>query len=171
VEVREEASSSSKDVVERSTVHPLQPTFTLPRVVGERVTQEGYSLRPCVGTHVSSLGSGSQGMDSVAEDAGKQSEISIESSPSIRGGVDTQSKTASPAADILSLHCRICEEPPRVTTQPTVTTCGHLFCFEYVPKLSGVIRGLTPGQVHNATRSIHVQMSRVQQFPLVVLFI
>jgi len=59
-----------------------------------------------------------------------------------------------------------------VTTRPTVTTCGHLFCSEYVLRLlSGVTRRLTPRQVHNATRSIRGQMSRVQQFPIVVLFI
>ena len=152
-------------------VHHLEPTFTSPRVE-ERVTRESCSARTCVQTHASNLGSGSQGIGSVAENSRKQFEISIEPSPSTHDGVDTQSKTASPTADILSLRCRMCEEPPKVTTQPTVTTCGHLFCSEYVPRrLCGVILGLTPSQVHNATRSIHVQMPRVQQFPLVVLFI
>ena len=90
---------------------------------------------------MSNLGSGSQGIGSVAENVGKQSEISIEPSPSTHGGADTQPKTVSATTGILSLHCMMCEEPPRVTTQPTVTTCGHIFCSEYVPRrLCGVIQ-------------------------------
>ena len=104
--------------------------------------------------------------------SGKQSEISIEPSPLTSGDIDTQPKTASSTSDILFLRCRMCEEPPRAVTKPTVTTCGHLFCFEYVPRrLGGIICGLTLSQVHNATRRIHVQMSRVRQPPLVVLSI
>ena len=172
MEVRDEASSPSKDAVVRPTVHPLESAFAPTQVVGERMIRESCSSRTCIGTHESNLGSGSQGTDSVAENSGKQSEISIEPSPLTSGGVDTQPKTASPTSDILSLHCRMCEEPPRAVTKPTVTTCGHLFCSEYVPRrLSGVICGLTPSQVHNATRRIHVQMSRVRQLPLVVLSI
>lgn len=145
MEAREEASSSSKGVEERSTVHPLESIFTPPRVMEEQVTREGYGPRTCVGTHVSHLESGSQGIDSVAENARKQSEISTGPSLLTFGDVDMQPKTASPTTDILSLHCRMCKEPPRVTTQPTVTTCGHLFCSEYVPRRrGGVIRGLTP---------------------------
>lgn len=144
MEVREEASSSSKDVEERSTVHPLDSTFTPPPVMEERVTRDRYSPRTCVGTHVSHLESGSQGTDSVGGNARKQSEISIGPSLLTFGDVDMQPKTASPTTDILSLHCRMCNEPPRVTTQPTVTTCGHLFCSEYVPRRGGVIRRLIP---------------------------
>jgi len=172
VEVPGESSSASKDVAERPAVHPLESTFTPTRVVGERVTRESCSPRACIGTHVSNLGSGSQGIDSVTKNAGKQSEISIEPPPLTHGGIDTQPKTASPTSGILSLRCRMCEEPPRAVTKPTVTTCGHLFCSEYVPRrLGGVICGLTPSQVHNATHHIHVQMSCVRQPPLVVLSI
>ena len=172
MEVREEASSPSKDAVERPTVHPLESTFTPTQAVGERMMRESCISRTCIGTHASSLGSGSQGIDPVAENSGKQSEIFIEPSPLTSGGIDTQPKTASPTSDILSLRCRMCEEPPRAVTKPTVTTCGHLFCSEYVlRRLSGVICGLTPSQVHNATHCIHVQMSRVRQPPLVVLSI
>ena len=123
------------------TVHPLGSTFTPPRVVGERVTRESCSSRTCVRTHVSDLGSWGRSINSVVENPRKQSEVSTESSPSTHGGVDTQSKATLPTTDILSLHCRMCEKPPRVTTQPTVTTRGHLFCSEYILKrLGGVIR-------------------------------
>lgn len=128
---------------------------------------------PPVGTRVPNLlPDGRQGVDSAAEqNAGKQSEAPLESSPLTQGDVDTQPKTVPPT---LSLHCRMCDAPPAVTTQPTITTCGHLFCSEYVSRIlcSVVLRlTLTPRQVHNTARSVYVQMSRVQQLPLVVLFV
>lgn len=165
-------SSSPKDVAKRFTEHPIEPTFIPLQVIGEPVIRDSYGPRSQVGTHAPDFGGGYQGINSVASNAGEQSKIPIESSPSIQGGVNTQQKTASPATDILSLHCRMCEAPPTVTTQPTVTTCGHLFCSAYVLRRSGdLVRGLTSHQVHNATCSIHVQMSRVQQLPLIVLFV
>jgi hypothetical protein len=39
------------------------------------------------------------------------------------------------ASTPLSLQCRMCDAPPTVGTQPTVTMCGHLFCSEYVPRI------------------------------------
>ena len=81
--------------------------------------------RPPAGTSVPNPGGGFQVVDSVAM---KQSEI-VESSPSIQDSVDPRPKTTPPTADIFPLHCRMCDAPPTLTTQPTVTTCGHLFCF------------------------------------------
>ena len=176
MEAREEASSSSAGVVERSAEHPLEyypstSTDTLPHVE-ERVKQDSRDRRFPVGTCAPNPGGGCQGVDSVAGSGREQSEISTQPPPSTQTGVNTQPKTLPPTTGVLALHCKMCEAPPMVTTRPTVTTCGHLFCSEYVPRLlSTVTRRLTPHQVHYATRIIHVQMSRVQQLPLVVLFI
>jgi len=139
MEVLEEVPSPSKDVVGRPAEHP--PEHHLPRPiitphVGERMTQENRDPRPSVGTPVTNppVG-GRQDTDSVVESAGQQSEIPIESSPSAQASVNAQHKTVSPTTGILPLHCRICEAPPMITTRPTVTTCGHLFCSEYVPSI------------------------------------
>jgi hypothetical protein len=43
-----------------------------------------------------------------------------------------------------SLRCRMCNAAQTVATRPTVTTCGHLFCSEYVLRIpDGVFAGLT----------------------------
>jgi hypothetical protein len=143
--------------------------------MGERVTQDSHDLGLSIGTHVSNLNlsvGGCQCINPLVGDVRKQPELPIESLPSTQGGGNMQPKTESPTASVLSLHCRMCEAPPTVTTQPTVTTCGHLFCSEYVLRmLGGATRGLTPRQVHNSTRSIHFQMPRVQQRCLVVLLV
>jgi len=140
MEVHEEVSSPLKDVVDRPVEHP--PEHHLPRRiitpphVGERMTQENRDPRPYVGTPVANIPvGGCQGTDSVVESAGQQSGTPIESSPSAQASVNAQHKTVSPTTGILPLHCRICETPPMITTRPTVTTCGHLFCSEYVPSI------------------------------------
>ena len=71
----------------------------------------------------------SEGIGSMAENVTKRSEIAVESSPSIQGSANPQLKITPPAAGVLPLNCRICDAPPTFTTKPTVTTCGHLFCF------------------------------------------
>ena len=147
-----------------------KPTITSPHV-GERMAQDSHGPYPSIRTRVPSLSVGDrQDIDSSAENAGTRHEIPTESTT--QGHVNAQSKTETPTTSILSLHCRMCEAPPTATTQPTATTCGHLFCSEYVPRLpGGVIHRLTPRQVHNTTCGVHVQVPRVQQFHLVVLFV
>lgn len=92
---------------------------------------DDHDPHPSTGTNVPNLGGEYQGIDSAAQ---KPQENAIESSPPIQGSVDRCAKTTPPAAEILPLHCRMCRAPPTLTTQPTVTTCGHLFCFGYVSK-------------------------------------
>lgn len=165
----QEAPSPSKGVVERHAgLHPLEPfcpptaTIAPPRVEG---WADDHDPRPSAGPSMSNFGGGCQGINSVGENAVKQPEIADESSTSaIQGSVDAQLKTAPPTTDVLPLCCRMCGSPPTVATRPTVTTCGHLFCLEYVTKIpSNRDRTLTPPhQVYRATGIIHVPMSRVQ---------
>lgn len=141
--------SSSTGVVQGSVgqlpEHYVPTSTVAPPHEGGRVTQDD----PSVGTRVPNLSAGGHpDINSQAGNAGKPL-------PSTQGGVNTQLK--SPATNILSLHCRMCDAPPMATTQPTVTTCGHLFCSEYVPKiLGGANHRLTPRQVYNGTRGIYV---------------
>lgn len=150
--------------------HLSTPTLIPPRV-GEQETRDDQGPDRPIGARVPNLSAGVyQGFDLLGENAGTQSEIHTGSST--QGRVIVQPKTEVPTANKLSLHCRMCEAPPTVTTQLTATTCGHLFCSEYVPRmLDRTTCRLTPRQVHNKTCSIHVQMSRMQQYPLVVLFV
>ena len=132
--VQAKASSSSKDAVERSAERPLEHYLST-----STVTPLAQGTDSSVRTHVPNLGDGYQGIDSVVGSAGKQSETSIETPPSIRTAISTQQTTTG----TLSLDCRMCEAPPTVTTEPTVTTCGHLFCSEYVSRIpDSVIRRL-----------------------------
>lgn len=154
VDVRKGVPSSPTDMLQRSAGQPPGYHLSAPSINFPHVGERG-------------LRSNLLGMNS-----GKRSEIPLESSPPTQGGVNTQPKTEMPTTNTLSLNCRMCEAPPTVTAQPTVTTCGHLFCSECVPTTPGsTTRRLTPHQVYNRARNIHVQVSCVQQFPLVVLFI
>jgi len=147
-------ASSSKDMVKRSAERPLGLTSIPSHVVGGRLMQDSCGPRSPVGIHLPGFGGGPQDPDLV-ENARKR--ISTEPSPSIQGGAIAQPEIASSTTGTLSLCCRMCGAPPKVTTQPTVTTCGHLFCSEYVPRMLGtVIRKLTSRQVYNATCSIHI---------------
>lgn len=136
IEGEKEPASPSKDVTERSAgprshqgpLNPSIPGSALPHA-GERA--DDRDLRPSGGTGVSQPGSGCQGVDPVVENSTKETGIAVESPPSIEGIIDTvtQPKTAPPT---LPLNCRVCNAPPTVTTQPAVTTCGHLFCIECI---------------------------------------
>jgi len=126
----QETSPSSEGVVERPTEpRPLETPTSMGTLTHEKERPDDRDPRPTVGTGVPNFGGGYQGTDPEAENAVKRSEIVVKSSPSIQGSVDPRFKTAPHSADILPLHCRICYAPPTLTTQPTVTTCGHLFCF------------------------------------------
>ena len=165
MEVQKAVDQSVEQLLE---YHP--PTLTpIPPHLGGRATQDDRGLRPPVGTRVPAISVGGyQGVNSLAENPGTQ--IGIHAESSTQGGVNAQPKREPPTTNVLPLHCRVCKAPPTVTTQPTATTCGHLFCSEYVPRILGsVTHSLTPRQVHNTARGIHVQMPRVQQFPPVVL--
>jgi len=137
VEFWKGVSPSPNGVVGRSAGqppedHPSTSTVTHP-YVGERVTWGDRDLRPSVGARVPNLQvGGCQGVDPMAENAGRRSEIPTGPPPSTQGGANTQPKTESPTTNIHPLCCRMCEAPPTVTTQPTVTTCGHLFCSECI---------------------------------------
>lgn len=162
MEARKDVPSSSMEVVQRPVeqppgFHPSRST-TVPPHMGERTTQDNRVSCPPVGTRVPTLSTAErQGVGPLAENAWGQSGIPIKSSPLIQGSVNTQPKMELPTASVLSVCCRTCEAPPTVTTQPTVTTCGHLFCSECVPRtLGSTTCGLTPRQVHNATRGIYV---------------
>ena len=48
---------------------------------------------------------------------------------------DVHATPAVTASTPLSLQCRMCDAPPTVGTRPTATTCGHLFCSEYVSRI------------------------------------
>lgn len=66
----------------------------------------------------------------------------------------------------------MCNAPPTVVTRPTVTVCGHLFCYEYVLRIPRITTaGLTLHQVHYTMRDDNFQMSLLRQRPLAVLFI
>ena len=60
------------------------------------------------------------------------------------GNISVPALTA--AAPLMpSLRCRMCNATQTVATRPTVTTCGHLFCSEYVLRTpDGVFAGLIP---------------------------
>jgi len=68
---------------------------------------------------------------------GKDFQQTFESFPepptSVQGDVDVP--PAVTASTPLSLRCRMCDAPPTVGAQPTVTMCGHLFCSEYVLRI------------------------------------
>ena len=165
MEVQKAVDQSVEQLLE---YHP--PTLTpIPPHLGGRATQDDRGLRPPVGTRVPAISVGGyQGVNSLEEST--RTQIGIHAGSSTQGGVNAQPKREPPTTNVLPLHCRVCKAPPTVTTQPTATTCGHLFCSEYVPRILGsVTRSLTPRQVHNTARGIHVQMPRVQQFPPVVL--
>jgi len=139
VEAREGVPSSSKDVVERSAERPPEyhtstSTVTPPHV-GERMTQENRDPHPSARVLVPTLSAGGrQNIDSVVESAGTRSRIPTGPSASTLAGINTQPRMALPTTGVLSLDCRVCEAPPMITTKPTVTTCGHLFCSECITK-------------------------------------
>ena len=82
---------------------------------------------------------------------------------------------ATPAVNTstpLSLQCMVCNAAPTVGTRPTVTMCGHIFCSEYVPGISGSVAvRLTPQQVYHTARNVDPQLSCVRQRPVAVLLI
>ena len=79
---------------------------------------------------------------------------------------------APTASTPLSLQCRMCGAFPTVSSRPTATMCGHIFCSECVSKASGIgAAGLTLHQVHHTTRHVDFQMSCVRRCPLVILFV
>lgn len=51
----------------------------------------------------------------------------VNSPRTTRGNVAILPTTTTPTS--LSLQCRMCDAPPTVDTRPTITTCGHLFCY------------------------------------------
>ena len=78
-----------------------------------------------------------EGYHSSKLDAGKSIEQThegpLELLTTIQGGADAMPATTS--SEPLSLQCRMCDAPPTVSSRPTVTTCGHLFCSEYVLRI------------------------------------
>jgi len=112
--------------------YPPSTSVTPPHEV-ERVTQGNHAPHPSVGTCALSLSVAErQEINSQGVNAGTRPEAPIQSSLSTHGDVNVRSESKSPATNILSLHCRMCDAPPTATTQPTVTTCGHLFCSECI---------------------------------------
>jgi hypothetical protein len=86
--------------------------------------------------------------------------------------VEANAPPAVTASTALSLRCRMCNVSPTVATRPTVTTCGHLFCSEYVSIiLCNATARLTLYQVHHTIRDVDFQMPCLRQRPLTVLFI
>jgi len=55
--------------------------------------------------------------------------------PSTTSQTDVHVAQAVTDSTPLSLQCKMCDAPPTVGTRPTVTTCGHLFCSEYVSRI------------------------------------
>lgn len=70
----------------------------------------------------------------VPESARETHESIPEQPTTIQGGNPVTQVVA--ASTPLSLRCRMCDAPPTVGARPTVTTCGHLFCSEYVSSIS-----------------------------------
>jgi hypothetical protein len=120
MEGEKEPPSPSKEFL-----NPSIPASALPHA-GERA--DDRDPWPSGGTAVTNPGSD---VDPVAEYSAKETEIAVEPPPSIEGGVGTvmRPETAEPT---LPLRCRVCNAPPTVTSQPAVTTCGHLFCIECI---------------------------------------
>ena len=73
------------------------------------------------------------GYSNVGTSIQHASTSSEDPSTSTQGKVNIPRAVDAPAA--LSVQCRICDAPPTVDTQPTVTMCGHLFCYECVLKI------------------------------------
>ena len=60
-----------------------------------------------------------------------------------QGEVDVPLEVTGVSAPLL-IQCRMCGAPPATGTQPTVSMCGHLFCYEYVlSALHNVVNRLT----------------------------
>ena len=111
---------------------------------------------------------GYRGTDlNTGKDARQTSENFLERSISIQDDVGTVT-----ASTPLSMLCRVCNASPTVGTRPTITTCGHLFCSEYVLKISSSATAeLTLRQVYYPACNVDLQMPCVQWCPLVVLLI
>ena len=76
---------------------------------------------------------------------------------------DVDVPPAVTASTPLSLQCMLCNASPTVGMRPTVTTCGHLFCSEYVLEIPGsaAVR-LIPQQVYHTARNVDLQLPCVQ---------
>ena len=58
----------------------------------------------------------------------------LASSPTTTRGEVVILPTMTPPTS-LSPQCRMCDAPPTIDTRPTVTTCGHLFCYGYALRI------------------------------------
>ena len=111
---------------------------------------------------------GHQGTNLDAGKSARQARESFLEPPTGTQG-DINVPPAVTASTPLSLQCRMCNASPTVGTRPTVTVCGHLFCSEYVLRISGSAAAeLTPNQVHHTTCNVDFQMSCVRQRPVVI---
>ena len=173
-----DVAAFSKDIPEAAETSPdhttayLSPTSTLSSPnSGERVTlgnpnppspaEPPVSVPPPEGHHITNVGAGTQDTSRSSIGPPTTSKDEVNAPP-----------TAVTSSTSLSLRCRMCNAPPTVVTRPTVTVCGHLFCYEYVLRIPRITTaGLTLHQVHYTMRDDNFQMSLLRQRPLAVLFI
>jgi len=67
------------------------------------------------------------------KDLQQTSESFPEPPTTVQRNVNVPPAVTAPAPPFL--QCRMCDAPPTVGAQPTVTMCGHMFCSEYVLRI------------------------------------